>query len=172
MPAEQILRALNGKHSKINVRCAILPKPLPYLSACLHLSLVLSEIIKKKKTENTLRELQNIFPFFNYSGWGQYVLMMSWFSECILQLCQPEQWCLLHMSGRGLVVIWASLQLVRPRAATELLPAALNYISTTGFPSPSFGVFLLVSAASLFVFDLSLFPVLFFPLPLPISSQS
>lgn len=45
--------------------------------------------------------------------------MMSWFSECILQLCQPEQWCLLHMSGRGLVVIWGSLQLVRPRAGTE-----------------------------------------------------
>lgn len=50
--------------------------------------------------------------------------MMSWFSECILQLCQPEQWCLLHMSGRGLVVIWASLQLVRPRAGAELFPAA------------------------------------------------
>lgn len=120
-----------------------------------------------KKKENTHRELQNIFPFFNYSGWGQYVLMMSWFSECVLQLCQPEQWCLLHMSGRGLVVIWASLQLVRPRAGTELLPAALNYISTTGFPSPSFCVFLLVSAASLFVFDLFLFPVLFFRLPIP-----
>lgn len=73
----------------------------------------------RKKKENTHRELQNIFPFFNYSGWGQYVLMMSWFSECILQLCQPEQWCLLHMSGRGLVVIWGSLQLVRPRAGTE-----------------------------------------------------
>lgn len=72
-----------------------------------------------KKKKNTHRELQNIFPFFNYSGWGQYVLMMSWFSECILQLCQPEQWCLLHMSGRGLVVIWGSLQLVRPRAGTE-----------------------------------------------------
>lgn len=84
--------------------------------------------------------------------------MMSWFSECILQRFQPEQWCLLHMSGRGLVVIWASLQLVRPRARTELLPAAPNYISTTGFPSPSFGVFppcLSCSAVCLWSFSLS-----------------
>lgn len=56
----------------------------------------------------------------------------------------------------------------KSRNGTQLLPAALNYISTTGFPSPSFGVFLLVSAASLFVFDLSLFPALFSP-PSPLN---
>ncbi len=43
----------------------------------------------------------------------------------------------------------------KSRNGTQLLPAALNYFSTTGFPSPSFNVSLLVSAASLSVFDLS-----------------
>lgn len=62
MPAEQSLRALNGKYSKINVRCAILPKPLPYLTACLRLSLVLSEI-KKKKKKHSSGTTEHI-PFF------------------------------------------------------------------------------------------------------------
>lgn len=125
---------------------------------------------QEKKKENTHRELQNIFPFFNYSGWGQYVLMMSWFSECILQLCQPEQWCLLHMSGRGLVVIWGSLQLVRPRAGTEHNFSLQRWITflPLGSPLPHSVFFLLVSAASLFVFDLSLFPALFSP-PSPLN---
>lgn len=44
----------------------------------------------------------------------------------------------------------------KSRNGTQHLPAALNYFSTTGFPSLSLSVALLVSAASLFVFDLSL----------------
>lgn len=84
--------------------------------------------------------------------------MMSWFSKCSLQLCQPEQQCLLHMSGSGPS---CNLRLItageaKSRNGTQHLPAALNYSSTTGFPSLSFSVALLVSAASLFVFDLSL----------------
>lgn len=84
--------------------------------------------------------------------------MMSWFSKCSLQLCQPEQQCLLHMSGSGPS---CNLRLItageaKSRNGTQHLPAALNYFSTTGFPSLSLSVALLVSAASLFVFDLSL----------------
>lgn len=52
----------------------------------------------------------------------------------------------------------------KSRNGTQLLPAALNYFSTTGFPFPSFSLPLLVSAASLFVFDLSL-SCLFLSLP-------
>lgn len=44
----------------------------------------------------------------------------------------------------------------KSRNGTQLLPAAPNYFSTTGLPSPSFDVSFLVSAASQFVFDLSL----------------
>lgn len=84
--------------------------------------------------------------------------MMSWFSKCSLQLCQPEQQCLLHMSGSGPS---CNLRLItageaKSRNGTQHLPAALNYFSTTGFPFLSLSVALLVSAASLFVFDLSL----------------
>lgn len=44
----------------------------------------------------------------------------------------------------------------KSRNGTQLLPAAPNYFSTTGFPSLLFNVSFLASAASLFVFDLSL----------------
>lgn len=97
--------------------------------------------------------------------------MMSWFSKCSLQLCQPEQQCLLHMSGSGPS---CNLRLItageaKSRNGTQHLPAALNYFSTTGFPSLSLSVALLVSAASLFVFDLSLSCLIPFP---PHLSQS
>lgn len=55
----------------------------------------------------------------------------------------------------------------KSRNGTQLLPAALNYFSTTGFPSPSFSASLLVSAAWLFIFDLSLSCLI--PPPLSVS---
>lgn len=61
-PAEQSLRALNGKHSKINVRCAILPKSLPCLSAFLRLSLILSE--KKRKHSSGATDHIPFFQLF------------------------------------------------------------------------------------------------------------
>ena len=105
-----------------------------------------------------------LIPIFNYSGWGQYVLMMSWFSECSLQLCQPEQWCLLHMSGSGPS---CNLRLItageaKSRNGTQLLPAALNYFSTTGFPLPR-SMFLSLSQLLHCLSLISLFPVLFSP---------
>lgn len=51
----------------------------------------------------------------------------------------------------------------KKRNNTQLPPAALNYFSTTGFLFPLFSVSFLVWAALLFVFDLSPFPVIFFP---------
>lgn len=77
-----------------------------------------------------------------------------------LQLCQPKQQCLLHMSGSGpscnLRLITAGK--AKSRNGTQLLPAALNYFSTDGFLSPSFSVSL-----SQLLRCLSLISPLFFP---------
>lgn len=81
-----------------------------------------------------------------------------------LQLCKPEQQCLLHMSGSGpscnrrLITAGEA----KSKNGTQLPPAALNYFPNTRFPFLLFSVSSLVSAAFLFVSDLFLFPV-FFP---------
>lgn len=81
-----------------------------------------------------------------------------------LQLCKPEQRCLLHMSGSGpscnrrLITAGEA----RSKNGTQLPPAALNYFSNTRFLFPLFSASSLVSVAFLFVSDLSVFHV-FFP---------
>lgn len=60
VPAEQSLWALNGKHSKINVRCAFLPKSL--LSFCLPPSFPHS-LWKGKKRKPSSGTIEHI-PFF------------------------------------------------------------------------------------------------------------
>lgn len=108
-------------------------------------------------------------PIFSYSGWGQYVLMMSWFSESLSSFASLSSNAFCTCQGRGpscnrrLITAGEA----KSRNGTQLLPAALNYFSTTGFPFPSFSVSLPVSAASLFVFDLSLFLSYSFPPHLP-----
>lgn len=58
-------------------------------------------------------------PIFNYSSWGRYVLMMSWFLESLSSFASLSSNAFCTCQGRGLVVIAGSLQLVRPRAETE-----------------------------------------------------
>lgn len=154
------------KHSKISIRRAILTKSLPSLSACLCLSLIFSGK-KRKHSSGTTEHI----PFFQLF----WLRAICFNDELILRVhcaALPARAVMpfAHVrSGPRSNLRLITAGEAKSRNGTQLLPAALNYISTTGFPSPSFGVFLLVSAASLFVFDLSLFPALFSP---PFPSQS
>lgn len=95
---------------------------------CLLLSLLLSFCLKKHSSGTT-----GHIPLFSYSGWGQYVLMMSWFSESLSSFASLSSNAFCTCQGRGLVVIGGSLQLVRPRAETEHNFSLQRWIT---FPPP------------------------------------